>query len=134
MQLSNPIEKIASSIFDAAHNQFSPFTYKNRDWAAYRKDKTIKEIELSRRPEHYDVELFSCFAQTWGSTALGFGGMGGTAMTPDYTTIVRFNREYCVYFGGRFAYKIDGPNDEFFQAIKHRSLAPVSEKEKYETN
>ena len=46
------------------------------------------------------------WVQMWGSTACGFGGIGGAAMTNADTIIVEFS-EYkvaCVYHSGRFAY------------------------------
>lgn len=48
------------------------------------------------------------FPQTWGSTALGFGGVGGQAITGAYTVIVECHRtgNRAVYFGGRFAYLV----------------------------
>jgi hypothetical protein len=52
------------------------------------------------------------FRQTWGSTALGFGGIGGMAITPAYTVIVSCDRSHAsaVYFGGRFAYLVEYAN------------------------
>ena len=38
-----------------------------------------------RYPEFEIIDLFS---QDWGSTALGFGGIGGCAITSAYTTII----------------------------------------------
>lgn len=46
------------------------------------------------------------FPQTWGSTALGFGGIGGAAMTTAQTYVVLANGSVFVYFGSRFAYEI----------------------------
>ena len=44
--------------------------------------------ELIQNNIHYpEFEVISVFSQTWGSTALGFGGIGGQAITSAYTTI-----------------------------------------------
>jgi hypothetical protein len=52
-----------------------------------------------------EIEIFS---QTWGSTALGFGGIGGQMMTSAYTILVFVeSKTKCfVYFAGRFAYEV----------------------------
>lgn len=44
--------------------------------------------------------------QMWGSTAGGWPGMGGAAMSEYYTTVIE-NSHYrlaCIYYGGRLAY------------------------------
>lgn len=62
--------------------------------------------ELRGRLRH-DLRLYS-FPQMWGSTALGFGGMGGQAMTTAQTYIVVTDYGAAfVYFAGRFAYEAD---------------------------
>ena len=53
-----------------------------------------------------DARLFS-FPQLWGSTALGFGGPGGAAMTTAQSYAVEFSGRVFVYFGSRFAYELD---------------------------
>lgn len=54
----------------------------------------------------YEIHIFK---QVWGSTALGFSGMGGQMMTGAYTYV--FIPEYgdtnChVYFDGAYAYSV----------------------------
>ncbi len=49
---------------------------------------------------------FHLVKQMWGSTACGWGGMGGSAMTQSFTTIIE-NAENAlafVYYGGTLAY------------------------------
>lgn len=61
-----------------------------------------------RRPRKDECEIIS-FPQTWGSTALGYGGVGGAAMTRAQTVVVScpLNRSAVVYFGGdRLAYRL----------------------------
>ena len=56
-----------------------------------------------------DFELHT-FEQMWGSTALGFGGIGGLAMTSARTYVfvpVTCDQKCIVYFGCRFAYMAD---------------------------
>ena len=52
-----------------------------------------------------DFELHT-FEQTWGSTTLGFGGVGGQMMTSATTYVfipMGVNQKCFVYFAGRFA-------------------------------
>lgn len=73
------------------------------------------------------------FEQVWGSAALGFGGIGGQAMTTarTYVLVPQVDGEDCiVYFGGRFAYKAP-PSSEFMEDVRCCRLEPVSRKGKY---
>lgn len=69
------------------------------------------------------------FPQVWGSTALGFGGIGGQAMTAAYTTVVEDAYEgfYSVFFGERLAYLIQNPSDIFFEDMYKCNMKPVSQ-------
>ena len=73
------------------------------------------------------------FLQTWGSTALGFSGIGGARTTDAYTTVVIHPEgQTCVFFGERFAYYLRTPNDTFYcDLIKRKRLASVSHKGQY---
>lgn len=55
----------------------------------------------------YDLDHVEVFQQTWGSTALGFGGMGGATMTSANVVIVSLHGKSSVYFGRRHAYTVD---------------------------
>lgn len=70
---------------------------------------------------------FSVFAQLWGSTSLGFGGMGGSAMTTAYTYVVMgpHRQGAMVYFAGRFAYYVKNPSDFFNDCFVKRQMPPV---------
>lgn len=84
------------------------------------------------RPTVDDFELHT-FEQVWGSTALGFGGIGGQAVTTARTYVfipVNCNQKCFVYFGGRFAYAANyGP--ELVEDIRKGALEPVSRAGKY---
>lgn len=108
------------AISAACHSDLPDITYRTRDWAAL--DKMSKEekmealrdkdkyfVDETRRPELHEISVIM-FPQTWSSTALGYGGIGGQAFTDAYTVILshNFSDEMCVYFGcGRLAYKIN---------------------------
>ena len=79
-----------------------------------------------------DFELYT-FEQTWGSTALGFGGMGGSAMTSarTYVFIPRHASQKCfVYFAGRFAYAVDY-SEKFMEDVLKGNMESVSRSNKY---
>lgn len=92
--------------------------------------------DLIQNDIHYpQFEIIDVFSQTWGSTALGFDGIGGCAMTNAYTTIILSNDlDYVgIFFGERLAYVIKHPNEKLVEDIKKRNMCSVSNCSKYET-
>jgi hypothetical protein len=82
--------------------------------------------------EHYkqysEIEVYS-FPQGWGSTALGYGGIGGQAMTSAQTIVLYdvYQGVVRVYFGGKkLAYQIENPNKLFFEDLSRWQLKEVS--------
>lgn len=70
--------------------------------------------------------------QTWGSTARGWGGMGGASMTTDYTTIIEnvWTGAIFVFYNGNLAYIASGDNAvKEYKSNGFRDLPPY-----YETN
>jgi hypothetical protein len=110
MQLGSPLDAISDALGAAAFRDMPDIEYETRDWS--QKDnfapQDIPYIKRKRRPMPDELEV-TVFAQSWGSTALGYGGMGGSAVTPAYTVIVSYGPIHCVYFGsgGQLAYAID---------------------------
>ena len=79
-----------------------------------------------------DFELHT-FEQTWGSTALGFGGVGGQAMTSATTYVfipIGINQKCFVYFAGSFACAVDY-SDKFMKDVLGCNVAAVHESGKY---
>ena len=118
MQLGSPIDAVAAATFHAAHIAFSDVHYLTRDWAALEglSMDERRKIQLDdypmlnkvRRPNISEIQVTAMFPQTWGSTALGFGGIGGAAMTPAYTVVVTGpSNQVAVYWAGQHAYTID---------------------------
>ena len=71
------------------------------------------------------------FSQSWPSTSLGFGGIGGQAITTANTiVVVTSDWKYWVFFGGAFAYNVINPNDKFLQDLMRRSMCSCSEASK----
>lgn len=125
--LTSPIEDLAAAVHHACAFGFSEIKYQNRDWEHFSKTKQDRFIEQVRRPTKYDIEVIAMFPQTWGSTALGFGGIGGAAMTTAYTIVIRHGIEFCVYFGERFAYRVKCRGQEIYEDIHKQSMARVSD-------
>nr|DAU30447.1 MAG TPA: hypothetical protein [Caudoviricetes sp.] len=98
------------------------------------KARKLKNYEI------LDIEV-ETFPQTWGSTCTGFditedgkATVGGCAMTTEYTTVVHEKRTdfYLVFFGDRPCYVVHNPTKEFYEDLKERRLASLSEsKERY---
>ena len=149
MNATNPIETLAGCMAHAAYVAFPEYKYQDRDWAKHDKWRatlTREEmktavapadcfIEKSRKHSFYDLTLYNMFPQSWGSTALGFGGIGGQAITSAYVCIIESNLVggYAVYFGGRLAYVINRPNEKFIEDIqRHRMVDARLGKATYE--
>jgi hypothetical protein len=131
MRDSNPVGALHAALAHAAYEGFSPIEYEDRDWEHFRKTKEDRRVKKTRRPTDYDIEVYAMFSQTWSSTALGFGGIGGQAFTSAYVIVLECMGEFCVYFGGRFAYKVARPTKAFFEDMVRRRMADVSAQSKY---
>lgn len=116
------IDEYARSVYSALLKDLSDVTETRRSYNAARNPT---DGDYSRRPNEREIEIYS-FPQTWGSTALGFGGVGGQAFTTAITVVVIHGREACVYFGGAFAYKIKRFNQVLFEDMAIREMAEVS--------
>jgi hypothetical protein len=149
MNATNPIETLAACMAHATYEAFPEYKYQDRDWAKHDKWRatlTREEmktavapadcfVEKSRKHSFYDLTVESMFPQTWSSTALGFGGIGGQAITSAYVCIIESNLVggYAVYFGGRLAYVINRPNEKFIGDIeRHRMVDANLGKSTYE--
>lgn len=148
MQLGNPFTPLHEAIAAAVYRDLPDLNYEDRDWEAWRKmskedqghamkTDSVPRVKKSRRPMSDELEVVM-FSQTWGSTALGYGGIGGCAMTPAYTVIVTHRDVSCVYFGcGRLAYMLDyttmSPTGraEAQEDIARQNMAEVSQAGKY---
>lgn len=128
MQLESPIDAVARAIHHAAFIALPDIHYQKRDlgamkgWSAELRMEAMRKntVPLSpavRRPDVAECQVYAMFAQTWGSTALGFGGIGGAAMTPAYTVVVKGQEGHlAVYWAGRFAYVIPPDTPTLAQA------------------
>lgn len=110
------------------HNEIRK-RYPMSKWDVY----TPKNIMDAVKYPEFDFHVFS---QVWGSTALGFNGIGDRALTKSYTTVVKeMNLNiYGVFFGERFAYMVKDPNELFQKDFEEHNMKSVFESFKYEPN
>ena len=94
----------------------------------------IKNDLETLKIKYPEFEIIDVFMQTWGSTALGFGGWGGQAITSAYTTVIQnLDTGYVgVFFGEGLAYIIKNSNDKFCKDLQHHNLKAKYECYKYE--
>ena len=124
MQIYNPVENFAASVYAAINRDLPDIRYPETVW-----DRELKrhvetgEIKLAR-PRVDEVEIYS-FPQTWGSTALGFGGIGGSAMTTAMTVVVISYGVAAVYFAGRHAYTVS-VTAALMEAIQFHNMPSVA--------
>jgi len=95
----------------------------------------IEEIEYNysikppltkmRRPHRHELNVIH-FEQMWGSTALGFRGMGGSAMTSAYTTVIICKQIAYIYFDGIFAFSVK-EDDKFREYLTKRRVPSIIE-------
>ena len=116
------VEVLARSLYSALLKDL-PDTIEPA-WIPPEGSRATARPERRRRPTEMDVEVFM-FPQGWSSTALGFGGIGGQAMTSAYTVIVSNLKDWAVYFNGRLAYVITNPTIEFMEDLRNHNMAEV---------
>ena len=133
----NPLTDLADCIAHARYEGFSDIHYENRDWQHYRDTGEHKGIACTRRPTARDYGVYAMFPQTWGSTALGHGGVGGASMSTAYTIVLECQHtgEFLVYFGSSFCYKVNSRSkniDAFVEDCGNHCLASKRKSEKYQ--
>ncbi len=123
------IDNLAASLY---HALLIGLNAEQRPEITFGRDNSNKPIKtdtgrkLPRRPYEHSCDIHM-FNQVWGSTALGFGGIGGQAMTNAWTVVVGGpTGDYCVYFGGTFAYHIEKPNETFFHDLREERMTDRS--------
>ena len=134
---TSPLQTLSECIAHAQYEGFSDIEYDKKDWTHFRDTGEEKYTKMTRRPTAQDFEVYAMFPQTWGSTALGFGGIGGSAMTTAYTVVLHSNyyHEFLVYFGGTFAYKVNGRSknfEKFRDDINQQNLSDQRSSGKYQ--
>lgn len=131
--MKDPVGVLAASVHHAVLVGLKPAQYEQIEWGEDRKGRRTG-VMIDRRPFMDETECVM-FSQSWGNTSMGFGGIGGQAITPAYTVVVYGpNRDACVYFGGRFAYHIERINGVFLDDVQsYKMHAVTGAKELYES-
>ena len=80
MRIPDPFTQLHEALAAATHRDLPDVEYETRDWIEYRNTGKDVRIKKTRRPMTDEVTV-TMFLEMWGSTALGYGGMGGSAMT-----------------------------------------------------
>lgn len=95
--------------------------------------KVLEDAEQRCGGNLYCNFSWYAFPQTWGSTALGFGGIGGQAMTTAQTYVVITYGTVYVYFGSRFAYEMKGMlREKIDEYINQRRFPSIREYQQME--
>ena len=125
--------------------------YPNLELIEYITDNSAIENFDVLNNSYYHRFMVYVFPQTWSSTALGFGGCGGQAITEAYTTVVEMSwdyvnktddirglnlttsddRIYAVFFDGKLAYICLNPNEQFFEDLNNRCMKPQNQSQAY---
>lgn len=131
------IQQITKAYYSALAVDLPDIEGFKTDWSKandpeYKNAKTdLPKIAYKRRPNESDITDVISFVQSWGSTALGFGGIGGAAITTAQTTVIVCQNHYAVYFGGRLAYMIEcksfGELEQFSKDLQGHGLASCRE-------
>lgn len=101
-------------------------------------EELLKNFEAKRKDNKYVYSEIDAvvFPQIWGSTCTGFDvtedgspTLGGCAMTKEYTTVLHelATDIYIIFFGEKMCYKVTNANVEFFEDLKKRHMASLSE-------
>lgn len=98
-------------------------------------NKYYSYAEGLNSPEDVFLMEVRAFPQVWGSTALGFKGIGGQMITSAMTTVVSFRdsqdpslwAKAYVYFGGRFAYSAHPTNGDFIRDLEGQTMPAVGD-------
>lgn len=135
--IDTPIETLSECIYDAQHVNLSVIHYEVKKWHESKVRGEDVFEHKTRNPQKGEFAVVAMFPQMWGSTALGFDGIGGAAMTTAYTVVIQaqhgYSREVLVYFGGRFAYRISEPNEIFWEDVNTQNVASICDCVKYES-
>jgi hypothetical protein len=127
MHLGHPQEALTNALIDALGHRLPDIEYQHQTWMERRDGSP--GVTKTRRPNMGDVEV-RMFPETWGSTALGFGGIGGSAMTAAYTVIIICEPHAAVYWSGRFAYMVE-PGEAFMNDVNSGRTVELSKAGKY---
>ena len=119
------LRTVLSFILEVIRGDIMIKDYPNLELLDYKVQQLLKVFDLIH--DKYDYIMAEMYPQLWGSTALGFGGIGGQAMTIAYTTVFYDQgRHYAmVFFDSRLAYIVSEPTEAFWADLKEHKLLSV---------
>lgn len=83
---------------------------------------------ISNKYNLSEVAQVFVFEQVWGSTSLGFDGIGGSTMTSAWTHVVStYYGKHHVFFNGRHAYTVDSANEKFMDDLMKQNMKSVND-------
>ena len=103
-----------------------------RDLLLIERDLAYRFDYEKDNPSYDDFEI-CMFEQVWPSTALGFGGIGGQAITTAMTYVfipVSCKQDCFIYFGSDFAYHVPY-GDKLLEDVKSHRMESVMRSGKY---
>lgn len=93
-------------------------------------DHVLQEVMLKENLLENELEWYG-FQQAWGNTTIGFGGIGGQAITAS-TMLVVIGKIAYVYSNGGLLYTVNHPKSKFFEDLRRFHMAARSMKGKYD--
>ena len=88
-----------------------------------------EDFQRRSNENNQDIMIYD-FDQVWGSTALGFPGFGGAALTTERTYVIIDGDTAYVYFGGNFAYQ-SPVTVALMDDVNNQRMASVMESGRY---
>lgn len=87
---------------------------------------------ISNKYDPSDIQQVFVFEQAWGSTALGFGCVGGSVMTSAWTHVIfTWDGKYYVFFNGKYAYTVYLSNEKFMEDLMKQNMQSVDGARRY---
>lgn len=136
MQAGNVIQSVAYAVASAVTDDLLPHVQPVMQRVAGENGSPGNKVATGEtrnvRPSEREIDV-RVFSQTWGSSSLGFPGVGTQGLTSAYTTIVFGPQgDVCVYFERKLAYHIKKPTRKFYADMAQSKMAPVAEADDYE--
>jgi hypothetical protein len=82
----------------------------------------------------YELAVYRILTQTWSSTACGFGGIAGQAVTKAFTVIMKNEStgNYYVFVNGQYAYAVKGTCTVFKYGLHTNHIAGYTDRKVYD--
>lgn len=131
--MTHQLSAIGYAVHNALSNDLEPITYYSNVWSfELNRHVEDKDNPKQRRPRENEIDVYS-FPQSFSSTSLGFGGVGGQAFTQAQVTVVICGVSAVTYVNGRLCHKINKFNVRFWTDLQQHSISDkIQGKKHYE--